>query len=93
MTRFAYLGSTIDEKERLDPEIQLLIPSAAAAVQKLSTRVFCDGDILIATGLIVYSDPSHPPVRCAERWILYRRHVRVLECIHHRTLRKILAIG
>lgn len=91
--KFKYLGSTITSKFDLDAEINNRISAAAAAYGKLRTRVFQSHDLKLTTKISVYMSVVLPNLLYScETWVLYRKHIRILDRFHLKCLRDIMNI-
>ncbi|KAJ2944521.1 hypothetical protein O0L34_g3866 [Tuta absoluta] len=91
--KFKYLGSTLTSKYDLDAEINTRIGAASAAFGKLLPKLFCSHDVKLATKISVYMAIVLPNLLySSETWVLYRKHIRVLDRFHVRCLRKIMNI-
>ena len=90
---FKYLGSVISNDGPLDKEINARISKASQALGRLRVRVLEQHNIQQATKLKVYKTVvlSSLLYGC-ETWTWYRRHIRLLERFHMRSLRSILGI-
>ena len=91
--RFTYLGSIVNEKANLDCEIRSRINAASRAFWKLRERVFDNHDLSLTTKLAVYRAVVIPTLLYGcESWVTYSRHVKDLERIQQRHLRRIMRI-
>ena len=90
---FKYLGSTISSNGTLDKEINARISKASKALGRLHVRVLNQHNIQQSTKMKVYKAAvlSSLLYGC-ETWTLYRRHLKLLELFHMRSLRSILGI-
>lgn len=92
--RFAYLGSHLSSNATIDDEIQYRIRCASTSFGKLRSRVFEDRDLRLDTKILVYKAIVLPTLLYAsETWTTYRRHIKALEKLNQRFLRKILRIN
>ena len=91
--RFTYLGSVVNERANLDCEIRSRINAASRAFWKLRERVFDNHDLSLTTKLAVYRAVVIPTLLYGcESWVTYSRHVKDLERIQQRHLRRIMRI-
>ena len=86
---FVYLGSIMSRDGSLDADIYSRISKGAVAFGKLEKRVWADRGITLNTKLDVYSTCV---LTAAETWTTYRRHIKLLEHLHLKCLRRIMNI-
>jgi hypothetical protein len=91
--KFCYLGSTVAQDLSMDTEIAARLSKAAASFGRLTGRVWDERGLRLTTKISVYNAVvlSSLLYGC-QTWTLYRRHVRLLEEFHMRSLRRILHI-
>ena len=80
---FTYIGSSLAFSGDLTNEIQRCIDLASSAFGRLSKRVFSNQDLTIHTKIAVYSAVVISTILYGcEKWVPYRRHIRLLEFFH-----------
>ena len=90
---FKYLGSTVDINNRVDREISCRIQSASSSFGKLEKRLWSRNGIRLETKCKVYKAVVLPALLySSETYTLYREHIRRLETIQQRHLRRIMKI-
>ncbi|KAL8583862.1 hypothetical protein ACOMHN_040331 [Nucella lapillus] len=90
---FKYLGSVISSDGSLDKEVNARICKASQALGRLRSRVLNQHNTQQSTKLKVYNAVVLTSLLYGcETWSLYRRHVKLLERFHMRSLRSILGI-
>ena len=91
---FVYLGSTLSNDAMLDHEIEARIKKACSSFGRLYDRVWKNHGLTISTKVRVYEAVVLTILLYgSEAWILYRKHVKMLESFHiMRHLRIILGI-
>ena len=90
---FKYLGSTLSTDNRADKEIVCRIQSACASFGKLEKRLWGRQGIRLATKCKVYKAIVLPALLySAETYTLYREHIKKLEAVQQRHLRRIMKI-
>ena len=90
---FKYLGSTLTTDCRADKEISCRIQSACASFGKLERRLWTRPGIRLSTKCKVYKAVVLPALLySAETYTLYRAHIRRLEAVQQRHLRRIMRI-
>ena len=90
---FKYLGSTISNDGSLDKEIRARICKASQALGRLRVKVLNHHNIRLSTKLKIYKAVVITSLLYGcESWTLYRRHVKLLEQFHQRSLRSIMGI-
>ena len=90
---FKYLGSVISNDGSIDKEINLRICKASQALGRLRTRVLKQHNIQQSTKLAIYNTVVLASLLYGcETWTLYRKHIKMLERFHTRSLRSILGI-
>ncbi|KAL6487614.1 hypothetical protein MHYP_G00042400 [Metynnis hypsauchen] len=88
--QFKYLGSIISDDGALDREISVRI---CKALFRLRSHVLKQHNIQKSTKLKVYKTVMLTSLLYGcETWTLYRKHVKLLESFHMRSLRSILGI-
>ena len=91
--QFTYLGSTISDNLSLDTEINQRIGKAATMLGRLTTRVWKNPRLTVATKMAVYKAciiSTH--LYGSETWTTYAKQERKLNGFHVRSLRRILGI-
>ena len=90
---FIYLGSTLSRDTSLDAEVNHRVQKATKAFGSLEQRVWSDRSITIRTKISVYqSCVLTSLLYSSETWTFYRRHIKILERVHQKFLRRILNI-
>ena len=90
---FKYLGSTLSNDNRADREIVCRIQSACASFGKLEKRLWGRQGIRLETKCKVYKAIVLPALLySAETYTLYREHIKKLEAVQQRHLRRIMRI-
>ena len=90
---FIYLGSTLARDGSLDAEILLRVFKATKSFGALESRVWSDRDLTTNTKISVYqSCVLAALLYSSETWTTYRRHIKVLERVHQKFLRRIMNI-
>ena len=93
MEEFKYLGSLISDDGSLNKEINSRICKASQALGRLRTRVLKQHNIQQSTKLAIYNTVVLTSLLYGcETWTLYRKHIKLLERFHMRSLRSILGI-
>ena len=94
--KFTYLGSLIDNKGRMDAEVDRRITGASGASKAfgaLRSAVFKDRHLNTTTKRIVYQACVLSVLLYgSECWMLLRKHHKRLNAFHHRCIRTILGI-
>ncbi|KAL6484915.1 hypothetical protein MHYP_G00069600 [Metynnis hypsauchen] len=91
--QFKYLGSIISDDGALNKEISVRICKASQALGRLRSCVLKQHNIQKSTKLKVYKTVMLTSLLYGcETWTLYRKHVKLLESFHIRSLRSILGI-
>ncbi|KAL6488465.1 hypothetical protein MHYP_G00022060 [Metynnis hypsauchen] len=91
--QFKYLGSIISDDGALDKEISVRICKASQALGRLRSRVLKQHNIQKSTKLKICKTVVLTSLLYGcETWTLYRKHVKLLESFHIRSLRSILGI-
>uniref|UniRef100_K7EZU2 Reverse transcriptase domain-containing protein n=1 Tax=Pelodiscus sinensis TaxID=13735 RepID=K7EZU2_PELSI len=91
--QFTYLGSTITDNLSLDAELDKRIGKAASTLARLTTRVWTNPRLTIATKMAVYNACVISTLLYgSETWTTYARQERRLNAFHLRGLRRILGI-
>ena len=91
VTRFKYLGSTLSTDNRADKEICCRIQSACASFGRLERRLWSRRGIKLETKCKVYKAIVLPALLySAETCTLYREHIKKLESVQQRHLRRIM---
>ncbi|KAL8615669.1 hypothetical protein ACOMHN_034819 [Nucella lapillus] len=90
---FKYLGSVISSDGSLDKEINARICKASQALGRLRARVLNQHNLQQSTKLRVYKTIVLISLLYGcETWTLYRRHIKLLESFHMRSMRSTLGI-
>ena len=90
---FKYLGSTLSSDNRADKEISNRIRIACASFGKLEKRLWKRNGVRLKTKCKVYKAMVLPALLySAETYTLYREHIRRLEAVQQRHLRRIMNI-
>ena len=90
---FKYLGSTLSVDNRADKEISSRIQSACASFGKLEKKLWSRNGIRLSTKCKVYKAIVLPALLySAETYTLYRDHIKRLEAVQQRHLRRIMKI-
>ena len=93
VTNFKYLGSILASDNTVDREISGRIQSACAAFGKLEKRLWARNGIRLSTKCRVYKAVVVPALLySAEFYTLYPKHIRRLEAVQQRHLRRIMRI-
>ena len=91
--QFTYLGSTLSQDGSLDNEISLRLEKATKSFGQFEKRVWSQRGIKVHTKLAVYqASVLSVLLYASETWVVYRRHIKVLERFHQRCLRRILNV-
>ena len=90
---FTYLGSTISQNALIDDEISARICKASGSFGKLTKRLWSERGVLLVTKINVYCAVVLPTLLygCETR-TPYRQHIRRLDQLHMRCLRRIATI-
>ena len=93
VSKFCYLGGTVNSHATLDDEINTRIAKASQAFGRLKHRLWEEHDIKLDTKISVYRSAI---LSCllygAETWVPYFRHIKKLDSFHMRCLRSICNI-
>ena len=90
---FTYLGSNLSFSGYLTSEIQRRINLASSAFGRLSKRMFGNQNITIHTKIAFYDAVVISAILFGcETWVPCRRHIRLLESFHIRSLQLILGL-
>lgn len=90
---FCYLGSTTEYNLSINKEIDVRIGRAATAFGKLSSRVWKNNKLTMATKILVYQTCVLSILLYAsETWTTYAKQERRLNAFHMRCLRSILEV-
>ncbi|KAL8597728.1 hypothetical protein ACOMHN_001687 [Nucella lapillus] len=90
---FTYLGSILSSPNSLDKEISNRIAEASASCGRLHERVRNERGLKLETKCAVYRAVVLTALLYGcEPWTVYRRHVKLLDQLHQRSLRCILNI-
>ena len=93
MDKFTYLGSTLSRNTTIDDEVNTRISRASSSFGRLYKNVWHRSGISLQTKLKVYKAAVLPVLLYAcETWTVYRRHSKMLNHFHTKSLRKILNI-
>ena len=91
---FTYLDNTIASDKTIDMDINNRRRAASGTFGGLWKRVWSQHGITISTKCQVYKTIVLPTLLCsAEKYTLYRRHIRKLSQVHLRHLQQILGIS
>ena len=91
--QFTYLGSTISDNLSLDAEFNQRIGKAATMLGRLTTRVWENPKLTVATKMAVYKACIISTLLYgSETWTTYAKQERKLNSFHMRSLRRILGI-
>ena len=91
---FQYLGSVISEGGSLDTEIDRRLGNASKAFGALKRAVFNDKVLTISTKRLIYQACVLSVLLYGcECWIPLKRHIKRLECFHHRCACTVLGIS
>ena len=91
--KFTYLGSTISQNALIGDEITARIGKASGSFGKLTKRLWSERGVRLVTKINVYCVVVLPTLLYGcEAWTPYRRHIRRLDQIHMRCLRRIANI-
>lgn len=94
VNEFRYLGCTISNDAKLDKEIDNRLAKANSAFGRLRTRVWQNRNIKNTTKILLYRAVVLSTLLYgSESWVIYRRHLKLLERFHQRCLRSILRIS
>ncbi|KAF0031718.1 hypothetical protein F2P81_016273 [Scophthalmus maximus] len=81
------------KRSTIDEEVHHRLSCASGAYSRLNKRVFEDRDLQSKTKIPVYKAVWLPTLLYgSEAWTTYSRHLRALEALHQRDLRRILRI-
>ena len=90
---FTYLGSILSSNCTLDREINNRISKASGAFGQLSSRIYLNHNIKLATKIKVYQAIVISILLYgSESWSLYSKQLKMLNTFHLRCLRRILKI-
>ena len=90
---FKYLSSTLSVDNRADSEISSRIQNACASFGKLEKRLWSRVGIRLSTKCKVYKAMVLPALLYStETYTLYREHIKRLEAVQQRHLRRIMKI-
>jgi len=90
---FVYLGTVLNNKLDLPPDIQRRVRLASSAFGRLSQRVFLNRNLNLKTKMAVYSAVCVSALLYGcEAWVLYRRHIKTLEQFHISCLQRMLRL-
>lgn len=91
VTKFTYLGSTVDNTNSLDCELDSRIGKASTTFGRLSERVWKNKSLSLHLKIKVYEACILSTLLYgSETWCTYRRHEHRLNAFHFRCLRTIL---
>ena len=92
--KFVYLGSTLNNSCTLNDEILARIQKATDAFRALEARCWKKRSIKLTTKIKVYSAcVLSSLLYSCETWALYKKHLKILERFHQRSLRHIMNIS
>ena len=90
---FVYLGSKLTQSGLLDGEVEARIEKASSAFGRLEDRAWSKRGIKIPTKVGIYRTAVLSTLLYAcGTWVVYSRHLKVLERFHQYCLRRILNI-
>jgi len=90
---FVYLGTVLNSKLDLSPDIQRRVRLASFAFGRLSQRVFLNRNLNLKTKMAVYMAVCVSTLLYGcEAWVLYRRHIKTLEQFHISCLQRMLRL-
>jgi len=90
---FVYLGTVLNNKLDLSPDIQRRVRLASSAFGRLSQRVFFNRNLNLKTKIAVYKVVCVSTLLYGcEAWVLYRRHIKTLEQFHISCLQRMLRL-
>ena len=93
MEHFTYLGSVISNDATVSKDLDNRLSKASSSFGRLSKRVWQSHSLRLSTKIQVYWAVVIPTfLYGAETWVLYRKHIRLLEQFHQRCLRSIRGI-
>ena len=93
VSSFKYLGSTITSDNRVDKEVSCRIRNACASYGKMEKKLWTRPGIRLSTKCKVYKAVVLPALLySAETYTLYRGHIRRLEAVQQRHLRRVMNI-
>ena len=93
VNQFTYLGCVISSDAKIDKEIDNRLAKANSAFGRLYKRVWHNFNLKRVTKISVYRAVVLTTLLYgAESWVIYSRHLRLLERFHQRCLRTILNI-
>ena len=91
--QFSYLGCVIPSDAKIDKEVDNRLAKANSAFGRLYKRVWNNKNLKEDTNISVYKAVVLTTLLCgAESWVIYRRHLPLIERYHQRCLRTILNI-
>jgi len=91
MDEFVYLGTVLNNKFDLSPDIQRRVRLASSAFGRLSQRVFLNRNLNLKTKMAVYNAVCVSTLLYGcETWVLCRRHIKTLEQFHISCLQRML---
>ena len=91
--QFNYLGFTISDNLSLDTEVNQRIGKAATMLDRLTTRVWENPKLTVATKMAVYKACIISTLLYgSETWTTHAKQERKLNSFHMRSLRRILGI-
>ena len=86
---FVYLGTVLNNKLDLSPDVQRRVRLASSAFGRLSQRVFFNRNLYLKTKMAVCVSTL---LYGCEAWVLYRRHIKTLEQFHISCLQRMLRL-
>lgn len=93
VTKFTYLGSTVDTSNSLDCELDIRIGKASTTFGRLSERVWKNNSLSLHLKIKVYEACILSILLYgSETWCTYHRHEHRLNTFHFRCLRSIIGI-
>lgn len=90
---FTYLGSVISNDASVSKDIDHRLSKASCSFGRLQRRVWQNHSLRLTTKVQVYRAVVLSTLLYgSEAWVLYRKHIKLLERFHQRCLRSILGI-
>ena len=91
--QFTYLGSVISNDATVTKDVDHRLSKANSSFGRLQKRVWQNHFLRISTKIQVYKAVAASTLLYgSETWVLYRKHIKLLERFHQRCLRAILSI-
>ena len=93
VTEFRYHGCMLIDGSDLGIEIQSRVGKATSSYGKLTGRVFYNKNLILYTKVKVYKAICLSILLYGcETWVLYRKHLKVLEFFHIRCLKRMIGL-